>query len=79
MMPASTFSEHWHDLRSKIRPHWMALSDADVAMIDGKLDVLIELLREKYGFTQLQAESEVNRFMDELGLVKAAQDIRGGK
>lgn len=59
------FEDKWKDLRSQIRPRWTSLSDDDVARIDGKVDVLIELLQEKYGFTQAQAEAEVNRLLQD--------------
>jgi hypothetical protein len=64
-MDMELFDRNWKDLRSKIRPRWLGLTDADVATVDGKCAVLIELLREKYGYSQMQAESEVNRFLEE--------------
>jgi uncharacterized protein YjbJ (UPF0337 family) len=66
MVSVDVFEHKWKELRSKIRPRWMALTDEDVTHIDGKVDMLIELLREKYGYTQAQAEADVDRFMQEI-------------
>jgi hypothetical protein len=64
-MDTQLFDRNWKDLKSKIRPHWLAMTDSDVEAVDGKCEVLIEMLREKYGYSQMQAESEVSRFLEE--------------
>lgn len=70
-MTTDSFESSWKELRSRVRPRWTALTDEDVKRVDGKRDVLVELLREKYGFSQLQAENEVNSFLDENGVAFA--------
>jgi uncharacterized protein YjbJ (UPF0337 family) len=70
MVSVDVFEHKWKELRSHVRPRWISLTDEDVARIDGKVDVLIELLREKYGYTEAQAETEVNRFIQEMGTAK---------
>jgi hypothetical protein len=62
---ADTFERNWNQLRAKIRPTWQALTDSDVAMIGGKLDTLTELLREKYSYSELQANGQVENFIEE--------------
>jgi hypothetical protein len=69
MNSTDDLKQNWRDVSIKIRPRWPALTEMDVAAVDGSIDMLIEVLREKYGYTQFQAETEVNRFMDELGRV----------
>jgi len=64
-MDTALFDQNWKSLKSKIRPRWLGLTDSDVETVGGKCEVLIELLREKYGYTQMQAESEVERFLEE--------------
>ncbi len=71
MANARIFAEHWKELKGKVKPRWMALSDSDVSAIEGNLDVLLEFLREKYGLTQVQAQADVERFMEENGLMPA--------
>jgi uncharacterized protein YjbJ (UPF0337 family) len=44
----------------------MALTDDDVERIEGDVDMLVELLQEKYGYTQLMAEEEVRRFVRDI-------------
>jgi len=67
MTQAEAFRKNWNTLRTKLRSTWMSLTDSDVSMIDGSSDVLMELLREKYGYSQMQAESQVETFMEENG------------
>jgi uncharacterized protein YjbJ (UPF0337 family) len=63
MLNADAFENQWKPLRKEVRQHWLALTDADVNRIEGHVDVLVELLREKYGYTQAQAEKEIDRFL----------------
>ena len=71
MMNIDVFESHWKNVRPTVRQHWQALTDADVKRIDGHIDVLIDLLREKYGYSQQLAEDEVNRFLQETGVGQA--------
>lgn len=63
MLNADMFERQWKQLRKEVRQQWLALTDADVDRIEGHVDVLVELLQEKYGYSQAQAEEEVNRFL----------------
>lgn len=67
MGDTSVFGSNWKEWRSKIRPRWTAMSDADVEAINGQVDTLVELLRERYGYTLAQAQIEVERFLKENG------------
>lgn len=75
MADTNVLQDKWAVIRSKIRPRWMALTDEDVANIDGNLDALIALLREKYGYTEMQAEGRVHRFLEENGAVPASERV----
>lgn len=67
MTQAEVFRKNWNTLRTKLRLNWMSLKDSDIATIDGSSDVLIELLREKYGYSQMQAQSQLETFLEENG------------
>lgn len=55
----------WKQLRGKVKERWSALTDDDLGRIEGRRDVLVGVLQEKYGYTKQRAEDEVNRFMAE--------------
>jgi hypothetical protein len=65
MIDAEVFERHWKELRNPARQRWLALTARDIDRIDGHVDVLVELLQEKYGYPAAQAETEVNRFLQE--------------
>jgi uncharacterized protein YjbJ (UPF0337 family) len=65
MIDLDILESEWKQMRGKVRQHWMALTEEDVERIDGHEDVLVELLQEKYGYSQLKAEEEVRRFIRE--------------
>jgi hypothetical protein len=67
MITTDTFSQNWKELRNKVRQRWMSLNNTDIGAIDGNVDVLVDLIRERYGYTQAQAEAEVERFLAESG------------
>ena len=66
MIDLDILESEWKQMRGKVRQRWMALTDEDVERIDGHEDVLVELLQEKYGYSQLKAEEEVRRFIREI-------------
>jgi hypothetical protein len=56
----------WRPTRKHLRQRWRALSEEDVDQIDGDTDILIELLRERYGYTRQQAADEVAQFIQKI-------------
>jgi uncharacterized protein YjbJ (UPF0337 family) len=66
MINEDILESQWKQIRGKVRPHWMALTDDDVERIEGDVDMLVELLQEKYGYSQLMAEEEVRRFVRDI-------------
>ncbi len=66
MINGDIFVSHWRELRKNMRPRWPAITDAEVNAIDGHVDVLVDLLEEKYGYTRSLAEDEVNRFLQDV-------------
>jgi uncharacterized protein YjbJ (UPF0337 family) len=73
MLNVDVLQQNWKRLRTKIRPRWMALTDQDVANIDGNRDTLKVLLIERYGYSEIQANQEVEHFLAENAAPEAAQ------
>jgi hypothetical protein len=71
MINAVDFESHWRELRKNVHPRWPAITEAEVNRIEGHIDVLIELLEEKYGYSLSVAEDEVNRFLRDMTTVQA--------
>lgn len=55
----------WKQLRGNVKDWWGKLTDNDLDRIDGNRDKLIGALQERYGYTQMQAEQEVDRRFNE--------------
>lgn len=64
MIDMDMLGTDWKHLRGLVREHWKALTEDDLNRIDGHSDVLIDLLREKYGYAKRYAEGEVARFIE---------------
>lgn len=66
MPNADVLSKNWKQLRAKLKAHWTALTDDDLKTIDGHRTVLAGVLQDKYGYTSQKAETEIDRFLDEV-------------
>lgn len=64
-MNEDIFAGLWKQFRGEVKQFWGALTDDDMDIIDGQRDVLIGKLQERYGYTRLDAEAEVDRFVNE--------------
>jgi uncharacterized protein YjbJ (UPF0337 family) len=60
-MNTDIFSGKWKQIRGQAKVWWSKLTDDDLQGVDGKLDKLIGLLQEKYGYTREQAEQEIEK------------------
>ncbi len=70
MINVDEFETQWKNIRKYVRPRWQAITDAEVNHIDGHVDMLIDLLQEKYGFSRALAEGEVSQFLQEMNAVR---------
>jgi uncharacterized protein YjbJ (UPF0337 family) len=62
-MNSDIFEGKWKQLKGHIRENWGELTDDEVDQIQGKMDILVGLLQEKYGYAREDAEREVNDFL----------------
>jgi uncharacterized protein YjbJ (UPF0337 family) len=54
----------WKQLRGSIREKWGQLTDDEVDQIAGKRDRLSGFLQERYGYTQVEAEQQIDDFLE---------------
>ena len=57
----------WNKFRGHVREKWGKLTDDELDQIQGRKDVLIGKLQEKYGYTHERARQEVEDFISEVG------------
>lgn len=57
----------WNQLRGRIQQEWGDLTNDDLDQIEGSSTRLAGKLQEKYGKTKMEAESEVNDWLDRVG------------
>jgi uncharacterized protein YjbJ (UPF0337 family) len=57
----------WKQLRGEIRERWGELTDDDLDKVAGQSDKLAGILQERYGYTQMEAERQIDEFLDEWG------------
>jgi len=55
----------WEQARGKVKQWWGKITDNDLERISGRIDQLIGVVQERYGYTREQAEKEVTKFVDQ--------------
>jgi uncharacterized protein YjbJ (UPF0337 family) len=55
----------WKQLRGELRTWWGRLTDDDLEQIGGQTDKLLGRLQERYGYTRVRAQQEVERRLQE--------------
>lgn len=53
---------NWKQFTGKVKEQWGKLTDDDLVVINGKRDVMIGKVQERYGITKDVAEREVDEF-----------------
>ena len=66
-MNQDIFALRWNQIRNEVRKTWERFTELDVDEIEGKYDILISKLQEKYGYTVQEASQEANRFLEMVG------------
>ena len=49
----------WNQVKGLVKERWGRLTDDDLAVINGKRDLLVGKLQEKYGLTKEKAEEQI--------------------
>ena len=55
---------NWKQFKGKAKERWGDLTDDELDQIAGKRDKLAGVLQERYGYTELEAEREIDDFLD---------------
>ena len=55
---------NWKQIRGSIREKWGELTDDELDQIAGKRDRLAGVLQERYGYTQMEAERQIDDFLE---------------
>ncbi len=71
MSNVDRFEIKWKEIRGNVRQRWPALTKADVNLIDGHVDVLVDLLEEKCGYSRSLAEDEMRQFLQKIHTARA--------
>ena len=50
----------WKKAKGNIKQWWAKLTDNDILLIDGKVDKLLGILQERYGWSKEQAMKEID-------------------
>jgi uncharacterized protein YjbJ (UPF0337 family) len=58
----SEIEVQWEPMKALLVSHWHKLSDDDLARINGKRDVLAQVIRERYGLNAAEAEGAICAF-----------------
>ncbi len=59
--------------RGKMKERWAKLTDDDMRKIDGRLDQVLGLIQERYGYTRQGASDELRHYVEEYG--KSTQNL----
>lgn len=64
-MNKDIFEGKWKQIKGEVKAWWGKLTDNDLERAEGKYEVLVGLLQEKYGYTRERAEDEINKRVTE--------------
>jgi uncharacterized protein YjbJ (UPF0337 family) len=62
-MKAEDFKKSWDEIKGEVRRRWDRLTEEDLEQIDGDVDRLTNKLRERYDYSQEEAESAAKDLM----------------
>lgn len=67
-MDRDMVNSNWSDLRDEAQQRWGRLTASDLDAVQGRLDKLVDLVQDRYGYSTRKAQREVNRFIDRYGM-----------
>jgi uncharacterized protein YjbJ (UPF0337 family) len=62
----------WLQVKGDIRRRWGKLTDNDVTEIEGRVEILIGKLQERYGMKREEAQKQISEFLTPSGIKKTA-------
>jgi uncharacterized protein YjbJ (UPF0337 family) len=62
----------WLQVKGDVRRRWGKLTDNDVTEIEGRVEILVGKLQERYGLKREEAEKQINEFLTPSGIRKTA-------
>jgi uncharacterized protein YjbJ (UPF0337 family) len=65
-MSSDILEGQWKQLRGRIKEVWGDLTDDEIDMIEGRRDRLAGKLQERYGWSRVEADEEIDRFIRDL-------------
>ena len=63
-MNRDTIEGQWIQVKGKVKQQWARLTDDDVTRIEGKRDVLVGKIQERYGIKRDEAERQVDAWVE---------------
>lgn len=57
-----TLKGKWHEYKGKIKEKWGKLTDNDITEINGKREILLGKIEQRYGYEKAKAEQELKNF-----------------
>jgi uncharacterized protein YjbJ (UPF0337 family) len=64
-MNKDVFEGKWKQVRGEAKVWWGKLTDDDLDKVAGQFDVFAGLLQQKYGYSREQAETAIEKQMNE--------------
>ena len=65
-MNKDVLEDNWKQIQGHVKEWWGTITDDELDTTEGKRDRLIGLLQKHYGYTEAQAEQELDRHLSEL-------------
>lgn len=53
----------WKQLKGSVKQQWGKLTDDDIKSIDGKKDILVGKLQERYGYAKEDAQARCDQWL----------------
>ncbi len=60
-----TLTGKWPELKNLVKQHWGKLTADDLLRLSGTTAELVNVLRQRYGYGQAQANIEINQWLSE--------------
>jgi uncharacterized protein YjbJ (UPF0337 family) len=55
----------WPELKGQVKKHWVKLTNDDLRQLSGTTSDLVGVLRQRYGYGQVQAAIEIRHWVSD--------------